>query len=83
MNAQKFKTLGEAKNAGWIVRTRNAGPPDYVHYSATIFRADDPRSLCEYLVSRDATWDRVDAKMAALDWINEYEATNNKQEDSK
>lgn len=68
-----FATLTEAKKAGWIVRTRNEGPSDWVHYSATIYRADDP-NFCEFLVSRDAMWERTDAKRHALEWINDHVA---------
>ena len=63
-----FASLGEAKKAGWIVRTRNAGPSDYVHYSAFIYH--DGLGISEYLVSEDGDWERTDAKRHALEWIN-------------
>lgn len=68
-----YKSLGEAKKAGWIVRTRNEGPEDWWHFSATIFKCDDP-NFCEFLVSRDADWDRPEAKRRALEWINKFES---------
>lgn len=70
-----FSSLGDAKKAGWIVRTHNAGPPDWVHYSATIYKKKDPE-FCEFLVSSEAAWDRPDAKRHALEWINNHTANN-------
>lgn len=67
-----FASLGEAKKAGWIVRTRNAGPSDYVHYAAFIYH--EGLGISEYLVSENGDWERTAAKRRALEWINNHMA---------
>jgi len=70
-----FASLAAAKKSGWIVRTRNQGPQDWKHYSATIFHKDDPL-FSEFLMSENSDWQRSEAKSHALAWINNHVANS-------
>ena len=62
-----FASLYAAKKAGWYVSIRNAGPSDWVHYSAYV---QHPKYGDAFMVDDDANWMRKDAQAQALARIN-------------
>lgn len=63
-----FGSLAAAKRGGWLVRIRNLGPKDWVHYGAYV---SHPKHGSEFLSDRHDNWSRSDASNAALARINE------------
>ena len=63
-----FGSLAEAKRAGWLIRIRNIGPADWIHYGAYITH---PTHGSDFLSDRNNNWMRADASRAALARINE------------
>ena len=68
IDCQFFNFMEKTPKAGWKVTTSNEGPDDWRHYGATIFYRGEYKN---FLHSRNADWDRNDAKRHALEWINE------------